>query len=126
MSFLFRILPFMFFCQFKHGISFEDNSAEEVEVVNNESNQEDNDESEYECEDETMTDDEETDFEPVQQHEIEQNHEKDCGGCGKDLHVKNSYKCIKCGGISHRSKCNTLFDHIKKIIFVVGMFMILN
>ena len=60
-------------------------------MVNNESNQEDNDESEYECEDEdeTMTDDEETDFEPVQQHEIEQNHEKDCGGCGKDLTAIN-------------------------------------
>ena len=76
-------------CLFKHGISFEANNVEEVELVNDESIYQDIDESEKESEskDETMTDDEETDFEPVQQYEIEQNHDNECGGCGKDLHV---------------------------------------
>ena len=94
---------------------------EENELVNDESNQEDIDESESEndSEDETMTDDEETDFEPVQKYEIEQNPDNECGGCGKELHVKNSYKCKKCGDICHRLNCNTMFDNIKKHLWLV-------
>ena len=63
---------------------------------------------------------ENSDFEPVSQQELEQNPYNDCGGCSKLLTTKNSFKCRKCGIASHRSNCNTWFDHVKKHHFCRG------
>ena len=57
---------------------------------------------------------ENSDFEPVSQQELEQNPYNDCGGCSKLLTTKNSFKLRKFGIASHRSNCNTWFDHVKK------------
>ena len=72
-------------------------------------------ESNYdESDDETLNDNESSDFEPVIESEIGQSQYKDCGGCGKDFNTKNTYKCKQCGIISLRSRWNTLFDRIKQ------------
>ena len=73
-----------------------------------------------ETEDETLTDNEIKDFEAVNDRHLEQNEYKDCGGCSKILEISNSYKCKKCGIVSHRSNCNTWFDHLKKHYFCGG------
>ena len=45
-----------------------------------------------EIEDDSQTDMENSDFEPVNQHELEQNQYNDYGGCSKLLTTKNSFK----------------------------------
>ena len=77
-------------------------------------------ENEDKNENASLTDDESSDYELVNEDEFKQNKYNDCGGCGKLLKIKNSYKCKKCGQASHRSNCNTWFSTVKKHHFCGG------
>ena len=103
-------------CQFKHT-----NSSERLEEIGKES--EDNhvgetdvesDDDMDDSEDDSLTDNEAIDYEKVTKNELKQSQYDDCNGCSKILSINNSYKCKKCGVISHRSNCNTWFDTVKK------------
>ena len=100
-------------CQFKHN---QKENNEEMEMVESDGDSEnDND-----MEDASLTDDECSDYELVNEDELKQNKYNDCGGCGKVLRIENSYKCKKCGQASHRSNCNTWFSTVNKHHFCGG------
>ena len=67
-----------------------------------------------------FTDDDASDFEEVNELEIAKSQYNDCNGCSKILTTNNSYKCKKCGIVSHRSNCNTWFNTVKKHHFCGG------
>ena len=107
-------------CQFKHtkngerlediGKELENDHVGETDVESNDSYDDDMDDNE----DDSLTDDEAMDYEMVTENELKQNQYDDCNGCSKILSINNSYKCKKCGVISHRSNCNTRFNTVKK------------
>ena len=80
----------------------------------------DNESDIKESEDDSLTDDENVDYEEVNYKDLKENKYDDCGGCGKILTLKNSYKCKKCGSASHRSICNTWFNTVKKHHYCSG------
>ena len=92
---------------------------EELET-DNEGIEKDYEESDGDDDYNEIEDDSLTDFEPVNEEEIGQNQYKDCGACSKILTTENSFKCKTCGIASHRSNCNTWFDHVKKHYFCGG------
>ena len=99
------------------------NNGEENEVVNTDNNFDKSDQDESvleESDDETLTDNETDDFEPPSKTDLERNEYIDCGGCSKILNIQNCYTCNKFGCVSHRSNCNTWFDHLKKHYFCGG------
>ena len=109
-------------CQYKHTtndalieeINEHEESNDDIEsLVDSDSESEDND-------DDALTDDDTSDFEQVNEIELKQSQYNDCNGCSKILTTNNSYKCKKCGIVSHRSNCNTWFNTVKKHHFCGG------
>ena len=111
-------------CQFKHSKKFIEETEQEDEdksiSVNSNYENDDSDPNESiedESDDDTLTDNETTDFEWPNEADLKRNEYNDCGGCRKVFDTNNSYKCQKCSVVSHRSNCNTWFDHLKKHYF---------
>ena len=103
-------------CTTNNALIEEINEHEESNVeslVDSDSESEDND-------DNALTDDDTSDFEQVNEIELKQSQYNDCNGCSKILTTNNSYKCKKCGIVSHRSNCNTWFNTVKKHHFCGG------
>ena len=110
-------------CQFKHSTQGQDVLNEKDEKHSETNDAEHSDDNSYEdtdSEDYSLTDDENSDYVQVTESELKENDYKDCGCCGKKFNVQNTYKCKKCGIASHRSNCNTNFEHIKKHYFCGG------
>ena len=111
-------------CQYKHNenniiieeIDEKVESNDDVDsIVDSESESESDNDN-----DDALTDNDASDFEEVNDLEIEQSQYNDCNGCSKILTTNNSYKCKKCGIVSHRSNCNTWFNTVKKHHFCGG------